>query len=57
MMVNLFYDQHHYEPLILKEDYKKEFKKCFRQWIKENPVIDFEEIVSSEHSDSDYEII
>ena len=35
----------------------KEYKKLVKQWCKENPQIDFEEIVSSEHSDSDYEII
>lgn len=57
LICNLYYDQHHYEPLILKEEYKKDFKKSLRKWIKENPVIDFEDLVSSEHSDSDYEII
>ena len=57
LFCNLFYDMQHYEPLILKDQYKKEFKKSLKQWIKENPIIDFEEIISSEHSDSDYEII
>lgn len=57
LICNLFYDQHHYETLILKEDFKKDFKNSLKQWIKENPIIDFEELVSSEHSDSDYEII
>ena len=54
---NLLLDNHHYQPLILKEEYKKNFKKSLKQWIKENPVITFEEFVNSEHSDSDYEII
>ncbi len=57
LICNLFYDKHHYETLILKEDFKKDFKKSLKKWIKENPIIDFEELVSSEHSDSDYEII
>lgn len=56
-MCNIFYDKHHYEPLILKDDYKKVFKKSIKQWNKENPSITFEEIVISDHSDSDYEII
>ena len=54
---NLFYENLHYEPLILKDEYKKEFKTAIRQWNKENPQIDFEEIISSEHSDSEYEIL
>jgi hypothetical protein len=54
---NLLYENMHYESLILNEDYKKEFKSSLKQWAKENPKIDFEEIISSEHSDSDYEII
>lgn len=57
LICNLFYDMHHYQPLILKDEYKKNFKKSIKQWNKENPSITFEEIVSSEHSDSDYEII
>ena len=54
---NLFYDKLHYELLILKDEYTKDYKKIYRDWIKENPCVKFEEIVYSEHSDSDYEII
>lgn len=57
LFCNLFYDNLHYEVLVLKEEYLKNFKKTIREWIKENPNINFEEVINSDHSDSDYEII
>lgn len=54
---NLFYENLHYELLVLKPEYLKDYKKNIKSWIKENPNVRFEEIVYSEHSDSEYEIL
>lgn len=54
---NLFYESNHYELMVLRTDFNKNYKRMVKQWCKENPQIDFEDFVSSEHSDSDYEII
>lgn len=57
IICNLFYDNCHYELFILKNDYNKCFNKSLKNWNKENPNVNFEEIVTSDHSDSDYEVI
>jgi hypothetical protein len=57
LICNLFYENCHYELLILKPENNKCFNKSLKEWAKENPNINFEEIVNSDHSDSEYEVI
>ena len=57
----MFIDKYNEDNEITQDkDNIKEYKKLVKQWCKENPQIDFEDFedfVSSEHIDSDYEII
>ena len=54
---NLFYNNNHYELLSIKDEFKYLFNECYNEWVIENPNINFEEIVNSDHSDSEYEIV
>ena len=54
---NLFYNNNHYELLCIKDEFKNLFNNSYKVWVVENPNINFEEIVNSDHSDSEYEIV
>lgn len=56
-LCNLYYNNNHYELLNIKDEFNEIFNDSFKQWVIENPNINFEEIINSDHSDSEYEIV
>ena len=56
---NLFHNNNHYELLSVKNEFQKLFNNTYKEWIKENQNINYEEIINSDHStsESDYEIV
>lgn len=53
---NLLFDKNHYELLNLKKDYEKEYNKKQLLWSRENPTVNYNELLEPD-SDIEYEII
>ena len=53
---NLLFDKNHYELLNLKKEYEKEYNKKQLLWSRENPTVNYNELLEPD-SDIEYEII